>query len=453
MKIFCVIVCAMTMVIGKLLTKRWVNLLTIFSGLYFGITFFASLRLFGMYDSSDSVYILIMIGVFSFGLGYFVRCLIRQKRSVSLVIASRTKEFDSDKYVIREWVLKLGCMILIIFTFNLLLGFVKLLLKGYSFYIIRNIYFGQGDIESSFSKSGIDVFLYLPFMHALLHTASLGLFIKIINNKQKVYICIIFGMTLLYCISTGGRNMLFSIAIEVIVLYAVLKKTKMSSNLYNEFGIKEHIIKLWANKKIRNRLIMGVSILGGGVFYLTFKRSLQTANEGQPFYFTIYKYFCGCIPYTDYYLNKFSTADYTYGNIALLSFVRPFTQVLKSFFGISFPASYERAAGLVSSFYEVIRVSDQFRMNGFILVFFYFYYDFGFFSVILYSFIFGMVTCSIEKKVIYNPNLKTFEIYLFLLYLIVFSFTRWYLASLEIIIELYIIQFLLLKKQRKGQNT
>lgn len=448
MEIICIIACLGIMLVGKLLTKRWVNLLSIFSGIYLFISFFSCLRLFGLYESSYKVYLIILLGVCSFGVGYIIHSLVWQERNKILKGRIR-RPLDRSRYILREGFLKIGCAILIIFTAKLILEFVTLIKSGYTFYMIRNIYFGQSEIESSLSKTGIDTYIYLPIMYTFLHIASIGLFVKIVNKNQKIYEGIIFGTSLIYCICTGGRNLLFSTAIEIVILYVLFKKMIVTTDVYNEEGIRTQIKRLWSNRKLRRGLILGILALSAVVFYLTFKRSLETANEGQPFYVTIYKYFCGGIPYTDYYLNKFNDSNFTSGCVALSSFLRPFTQIGSSFFNISFPDVYEKATGLVSSFYEIIRVSDQFRMNGFILIFYYFYSDFGYISVVIYSIIFGIFTSFIERKVVYRPNLKSITIYLFVLYLIVFSFARWYLAQIDIVMAMYLIQFVIFKKCKR----
>lgn len=452
MEIICVITCLMVVALGKLLTQRWINLLSIFSGIYMFISLFSSLRLFGLYESSYKVYLIITLGVFSFGIGYIICSLVWQERRKYLKKGIR-EPLDISAYTIREGVLKVGCTVLVIFTAKLIIDFIVLIQKGYTFYMIRNIYFGQTEIESSLSKTAIDSYVYLPIMYVLLHIASVGLFVKIVEKNQKIYECIIFGTSLIYCICTGGRNLLFSTAIEIIVLYALFKKMIIKNEIYNEDEIRIQTKKKWSNKKLKRWLIVGIALLTVVVFYLTFKRSLETANEGQPFYITIYKYFCGGIPYTDYYLNRFNDSDFTYGCVALSSFIRPITQMFLSFFDVSFPDIYEKATGLVSSFYEIIRVSNQFRMNGFIFIFYYFYSDFGYVSVVLYSIIFGIVVCLIEKKVIYNPNLKFIVIYLFVMYLIVFSFARWYLAQIDLIVGMYLIQFVVFKKRRRLEGV
>ena len=65
--------------ISAISEKSWSNPLTIFCGMWFAICFLAELKLFGMYDYSENVFLIVLLG----NIGFFCGYMLAKKTKVS----------------------------------------------------------------------------------------------------------------------------------------------------------------------------------------------------------------------------------------------------------------------------------------------------------------------------------------------------------------------------------
>lgn len=441
MKVFCIIVSLMAIFVGKKVTKRWCNLLT-FIGTFHAVTVsFAALQLFSYYDSNPAIYFMIALGLLSFTFAYFLAAGDRVHRYIHA--GGIDDRSISDRYQLRYPVFVICVCVLIFFTFLRLVGVLKLVASGLSLSTIRLYYFNpdlaEGALGSiSFSKNASVTYFYLPCLFLLTIIATISLFYDLIGRKRKLYIFIIYVCDAIYCFTSGGRNLVYTIGFMALFCYFYFNK-QQSFKMTNKFRSE------WkTNKKTRRRILFFATVIA--IWLMLLLSSMRDdSNSTKNFVETLYQYFCGYIPYSSHFYENLQTNDFTHGWMFISCFTKPFTNLAKSILGINFPEMYSQACVLLEQFSEHVRISPFLRTNGYVSAFYCFYTDFGYASVVIESMIFGACCGVSDAKNKFRPDHRSIVFYLLWFYIVLWSGIRWYLLSVHVMLAFY-VNFVMFKK-------
>jgi oligosaccharide repeat unit polymerase len=443
MKVLCIFVSVVAIFVGKRWTKKWCNLLTIIGTLHAITVSFAALQLFSYYDSNPAVYFMISLGLLSFTFAYV------------LAFGDRVHQYNqtgwigdgeiSDRYRVRYPVFVVCVCVLVFFTFQRLAGFFKLIASGLNLATIRLYYFNPELAESalgsiSFSKNASVTYFYLPCLFLLMIIATISLFHDLIGRKRKFYIFVIYFCIAIYCLTSGGRNLIYTIGFMVLFCYVYFNK----QDLMTMVGQMQTERKL--SKKNRRKILFFAACIAVWLI-LVLSSMREESDSTQSFVETLYQYFCGYIPYSSHFYENLQTSDFTYGWMFISCFMKPFTNLAQSILGLNFPEMYSRACLLLEQFSEHVRISPFLRTNGYVSAFYCFYTDFGYASVIIESMIFGACCGASDAKNKFRPDYRSMVFNLFWFYIVLWSGIRWYFLSVHVMLAFY-LNFVMFKKKR-----
>ena len=171
----CAIIFAMVALMGRWLKGKWNNLLTIFAGFYTLTISLSSLRLWGINEPSVQACRILILGIFSYAIGYVAVTCFSKKRSVVLVDVSITENFETtQKYTVRKNIIYFALLIVVLFTVYNFIRAILLLRSGVSISQLRSLYYSEDEVVGA--RTAFDLYVYLPLVQTLVLVACATLF-------------------------------------------------------------------------------------------------------------------------------------------------------------------------------------------------------------------------------------------------------------------------------------
>lgn len=408
-------------IIGKLLEKTWINPLSIFTIMWMIIIYLASLRLYGMREIDEKAYIIIIIGVSAFFLGYILYYVKPFKFYFGNIRTSNKTRliFSNNVFFIVFFLTLIVWIVLGIAT-------IVELLKGVPYVNIRDMYGGFGSSEHLFKNQYtalIVKWLFVPCVHVIVARIIYSIF----DKKFKWYYYILSVVLIIfYCLTTGSRMILLYIIFQLFFMLYINKNNKPI-----------FLIKKSLKKKIR-LVILSVII---GIVVITLLRPADTSSTWNTKK-TIYAYMSLSVPLLGHWVNYVDEMGIrTYG----ISFFRGILELLGRF-KFPLPSSYYTYSELISYCSDTyVPIFGVKVFNAFVSVFFYFYLDFGYIGVIVGSVIFGVLTCAMYRNTRIEKNEFNTMVWLIYLMAVIGSFARWQFIN-PAFIMMFVVNRLMYKK-------
>jgi oligosaccharide repeat unit polymerase len=366
----------------------------------------ASLNLFSIFSTSQFTYFIIFTGLISFFIGYCFFYIINPSAKYNNITDKTNRYIFNIRYklVYIFCVIAIGCL-----AYNALQT-IKLLMQGYSLYIIRSDPYDLIDVPVIYSL--FNAYIINPFIFALI---PLGV-VDYISGKRVLILPTII-IILLSMISSGGRFIVLYFLIFCIVSVLILKK------------------QLNISKKIKRRIFI-ITLIGIiAIAVITNMRGVSST-----LFEHLYNYIAGPIPHLDYRLNILQEQQvYTYGFTFLRGFLDPLFFILKSI-GIvqGYPMIYFDSMNL-SYVDDSVLIGIDTYFNAFVTPFFYFYLDGGILGIIICSSIYGFIFSLSYHYVKKAPNILNIAIYLLFIQGAITSMVRW-----QFIFPAYALAFIFL---------
>lgn len=392
-------------VMGVVLHKCWHNPLTVFSFLWAAISFGASLRLYGMYDFSSTVYTIVLIGLTGFFVGYISSVSLKKR------IRIRNTSVVYNYSVVDKRVLVCSVAVLI-FYFILSSRVLGLIATGKTYAVIRASYLHSSTnsdltIYGSGFMSTLDTFVFRPMLLALI---PINVVRALKNGKADKVFFVFLGDLLLYCMVNFGRIILVH-TIITFVFGAFLMQVKIDRN-----AIKKYV------KKWRKLLIVVVPLIVAIVYALSIMRQSSKTNPisvGEQFY----SYMTVCMPLLGNWMENVNSSDYMSWGIMYFKGILSFLMVFFRKLGIN-PIVYQQASQLLIDTERFINVFPAHGYNAFVSMFFTFYTDFREIGVFFGSASYGFLQHRFFRRANLN-DLRSLSIYLLLLQSLIKCFVRW----------------------------
>ena len=206
------------------------------------------------------------------------------------------------------------------------------------------------------------------------------------------------------------------------------------------------LIMRLGGKKFQIRISRKVKIVLFGIILLTVTCLIYITNSrgsSSTFSQTAILYISGCVPLLDHYLKSFDFhPDYTWGLVSISGFLKPVFALLENM-GFPYPTFFD-------SIQYVFEVEGSvsigaFRMNAFVTLFYYFFYDGGYIGTFIGMFFYGVIS---EK--IYM-NTKTYIGMLY--YAIIVQGLLFSMIRLQFTISHYCLAFILAILIFKNQRS
>lgn len=371
----------------------------VFSLLWMIVLFLYSLRLYGIYDISINTELILFLGIYSFLMGaiFFNHVIIIPK-----------------SYIIENKICYKKITIIFIVIFGLSLDFyipnIMMVFQGTAVNTIKMMLV-TGDISLG---GPIMQYIVRPFTYIIIATASYCLFY---DRKRKLLILLGVIFVLMEFFGAGSKT---------IILYTA---STLALPLFDKAQI------YYRRNDIGKRIII-VALL---VFMFLFMGSRS-----------LYFYISGCIPMFDKVINTtfYMPDGFSFGYVSFNSVIRFVIHII-SILGIDINSSlFDQANKYINLFEYTTKVSDYGNYNAFHTFLGDFYVDLGIFGVILFSFIFGILSMYIYK--IYkktNISLLGHILYCIILYYLVFSIVRFQMSNtflgLMLLYSLLILKFII----------
>ena len=444
MRWICLLFYISAAVIGKAITRKWSNLLSVFAAFYAVMIFLANLHLYSMYLPSDQTILVLIVGIVSYSFGYVVfkptyRLGNGHARSYHL-----TEDHEiNDDYAFNKRLIIILTVLVTAFSLYRFGMTVLQLASGKSFIQIRNMYFN--DDESSFGISRIDLFLFLPLHQALIIIATILFYTKTDQFSQKesrILLVFLLFDSVIGMFSNGGRENVFYFFLIFAFTNHIAAKDRAIINRISEMSLRRR-------RRIVRRIGVVVVI---GLTVMTLLRSSTGESSLAYLFRKYYFYFSGWVPHLSYRLSLVNSGDYTHGYAFVLGLLRIPVGILR-WLGMKKSEAYLAAESITGMLQERVNIGGGHTFNAYVSLFYYFYRDFGILSLIFESFLFGAFCSKTEKAFNKNPNLKTWFWYLFAFFLIISSMVRWEMVHVRTaMIVYYSVLFFKRNKKRGSQK-
>ncbi|SJZ77153.1 O-antigen polymerase [Anaerorhabdus furcosa] len=401
------IICIGCAVFALIAYKNIMNPQVLFCGFIGIISFLSCLRLFGLSQTSDFTYILVILGVVFYSIGVSISHKYTFKiNNKKLDLLGTKRNIVNDKFIFA-----LVTVLLIWTLYRFVTMVLPMLRGGYSLDMIRMVYFGNDVAGYSYNRIDtiVEMFVNLPFLYALIPIVSIEL---THGKKEKELrtrtIVIALVWIVLSCIVSGGRVLIYNLSVVLVMAF-----------LSHRFIKNSNRVKLRNNK--RNIVIL---IVLAFLVYVMYQLSINRTGSGTyEFFYQIYVYFCGCMPHTSLRLETVNF-DYTYGMTFISGLLRPIMLVLKYLGSGQFPAIYQRTIDIGVTLQTAVKISEGHTFNAFVLPFYYFYFDGGVIAVVIESFLYGLFCGTVFFKSVREYNKKRLAKYLLIIIYIATSMIR-----------------------------
>ncbi len=353
------------------------------------ICFFASLRLFTLYEVRVTTWFIILIGSFSFVGGSVFGRKIKIKYNDDTVLANQLDDviLVSPKLVKLFYIMMI---VLFLLSFHTLIECVKLLSQNVSISLIRAASDGDITLSGFTGSSGFRYYINSVISPTIkLFAVPLGILIFLTDmRKQKKAIILVLLYEIVCALISGGRFAFAYLVIEFFVCYELIhQKINLSFKL---------------NKKMKKILFSIGAVAIAAIVIVSNSRAIK-ADE---FLEHMYIYFCGDVVLLDQKLMIFTNSNfYAYGFASFYGFWSLFFTVLSPVFGGSLPQFWNDVVNNVMNGQNTLQIGSSISMNAFVTPYYYLYADFGVIGIVLGMFFFGALCGYVYKKAKFQNDL------------------------------------------------
>ena len=397
----------------------------LFTAIWVIVCFFASLRLFDINKADVITWLVILVGVISFGLG----------TNVKIKSITERNNLNQTSYISKStfWILT---VVLLAFSIKDLRQSLEIMSRGYTLGLIRSASYGiiniQGyDVNRDFLSVWIDYFR--DGLQVVLVATGIEFFI-FDYRKNKKYLIAAAGLVLIEAFTTGGRWGIAYFIIELFVCYKIY--CRRDSETY----------KINVSRKSRNRIFGILGLLVISIFVVSSVRGLSI-EDSLSYY---YAYLCGCVPLLDIKINVLNESGiYSFGFggfFGIISFVIPI--LFRFVLGEGLPQFYQNAINEVITGQTVYDIGGGRTYNAFVTSFYYLYADFRWLGVMMGMLLFGVIAGHYYRKATTDNNTSIVP-YLIISQMMIKSIQIYPLSS-QSYFALFIIMFII-ERIRSGR--
>lgn len=417
-----IILMALFTALSVFIEKNLYNPAVIFNSVWTLVAFLASLEAYDLYSVSLRTYIVVFIGVCAFNIGFICRNAAK--------IGFKTKH--SQEYMINYKFLIAFYGVITLFTAYLASSSIRLILSGTSMEVIR---FNYSNIENGMVIRSAIAYRFEMYVVAASEFAAIALLPIVFSEKKDKNNIILLGELILFLVLhmfvTGARSFLIDIVVLFLVYFLMNKE------------ISKNILKKLTQIKIPKIVVIIIAV--GAIGLVILMTMLRKGDRKETSIMReIYRYFAISFPLLDIHLDMSSPSDYTHGWTLVYGLIRPPLSMLHAV-GVPFPSGLDEAMRQITANDDFYRVGGG-KANSFVTVFYYNYMDFGMFSMILYSFIYGYAAQCVYCAVKRNPNIKNQTFYLIISIGLFLSFARSCFAAYRYVYAFFILALAFRKK-------
>jgi oligosaccharide repeat unit polymerase len=346
----------------------------------------ASFQFYDIYAISDETYMLSVLSVCSFIVGYHLRKIIRFTSDENDQIKSRPSEINIKRY----YILLVTCLVSVWQNY-VLIGVVysQGLNIGAAYQLMARAVTGQAEeLADIYTDIGSQVQQYIgyPLLYLLI-PISILLYYK---TLKKRYVLIVLLLFLIRFLADFKRTILVFI-ILFFAFYAVLLRKK--------------IMVMARENPLVKRKLKYLSVALSALLLLTFViiSAFRSDEVGESYsvFQNFYYYYIGCFKLLDIRVEEWDllNIDHTLGFTTFRGVIAPFFAGLKLLTGVDASGVFADATYLVNSLHNyVVYISSGHLYNTYTTNIFQFYCDGGLLGVCVLSMIYGWISSAYYKK-------------------------------------------------------
>lgn len=416
-------ICFLLLVYSICISKIRFNPLSVFLALWTTILFLSSLRLYNLLSASDASYLIILLGVFSFTLGYlvlkhFYRCS-NNRKNASIC--------DISTYIYIFWTI---CVIVYISDF------VKIfpqIISGGGLAAIRSLAQNSNSVLY-IGRTGLDnavrMLVVEPFSMVLPVIFSVTFWSK--QRNRTIVGAMLLSIIFLRMLTDGSRSLFLYTFFHFLIIGYIFNrrnKSKKQSLLQVNFSFQKIFI-----------IIFLVVV----IFVASFSRlGNQTLLQNLYYYFSMEPYMF------DHWSQHIVDLDsYGFGSASLNGYIYPIIYIVKNFFSIEYPSYWYNQIFLPINDTDQVWIpitSDGAYANAYVSIFFFPFLDARFIGVFLCLFFIGFFAAKLFTDAL-TLDIKSIAFYSLFLQGILMSFVRLQFANTAYALAFVYCCFLLKRK-------
>ncbi|MBR6322479.1 MAG: oligosaccharide repeat unit polymerase [Lachnospiraceae bacterium] len=398
--------------LGFVMTRKWLNPITVFAGYWGVLGFISSFGLFGFYVPSDRAYSVIWLGVLGFSCG-----------ALTMVTLPKLRNCFADGFIpdagrdnLRVGIIYVLYAVLILYSGVRVMTALRMLLSGYSFSVIRNLYFSEeNEITASSLTGALDAYVFKTITMALIPISIADYFSE---KRHKFLMLLALTAAAISVIGSGGR---------AVILYFIISS----------------VVTLMMNRGRYRLSVMQIALIllfaiaaAAAVYFVTLSRKANIVFAEEA-----YRYFAGAVTQFDMRLQEFDkNPAFNYGLVYTRGLTLPFIAVFKYLLHFNYPDWYVQASSVVHDLQTSIKVGNGVYMKAFSTLFYYFYADGGYIGVVLLSAVYGLFSMRSFRDTVKRTTTRNIAIYALIVQGILMSMVRW-----QFYIPGYALAFLLIE--------
>lgn len=408
-------------IVSYLIHRDYRNPSFIYCSFWFVLVFMFSLRLWGLYDTTDLPFICIAIGCMSFFVGSLL-----VKGGKKGQFRNRGKDNETDFVGKRIFVLFIIASAFFIRKDILSLGAMAV---GVPFEIIR-----YGGIFSSTDAEDLMVkFVSRPVCAAI---TCMGLTQLLLGEKNAGKNCLMGSILMIQSIFYDGIFVMFEFLLSAVIV---------SYMLFAKVGLAQLSMSIKKVKKVKKTLVIlliigviGLFIAKGSIFETLYMHLVPSINFME-----------ARIEQMDEGRSLF-TFEYTYGVATLQGILRPIMGILK-IFGVESHAFMSATDFLLDNHEYVINIAYGEQFNFYTTCFAFYYKDFGMAGVFIFPFIYGFICQRVYVEMIKKYSARSIALYIFLVGGVFITVKFSLFSHTELIVGLYWL-FFCYRSRRKDKK-
>ena len=356
-------------------TGCWYSPGALFLYLWSLIVCFSSLHLWGIYEVSDRMYFLALVGSVAFYLGNY-------KTQVHIKNAGH---IDKSERYIPGYVFFISIVVLVLMQVKPFIQSLLLQASGAELSEIRAEFFEQ-------NKSALQTLIetITSIFVPLLEAYGVVMFAKDMK-KNIIYLLSVIVLVGMKSVTSGGRWGLFFLLVELIICVLLFKKATHVKYAF----------------KTRFTVISIAALLIGSIVFVSLQRGIESESMVKHYYM----YLCGNMVFCDQrlpMLDNWGVFPLSVGLWGLWYLIFPYLK----FLGIPYPSWYSVVSDTVMTTQDSMPIGEDMNFNAFSTPFYYLYADARWLGVIAGMFLWAKIAGILYQRVVFEGNSKSLVFFL-----------------------------------------
>lgn len=412
-------------ILFKIKHRYYFNPATIFLLLWGGIFVLYSLRLYGLYDISESTKMVYIIGLIGFSLG---NVSITRRKEVYLKNTTNLQFNFSES--IRTTLTVFSIVSIVVFLIYAMQMAPYWLAGGVSAVKQAN---AEGYIKVGSWVGILNVYFASPIQFITI----ILVVVDIMFNKRISPLIIVLSsiMLVLKWFCTGSK---LALIVPIITLVIAM-------------SFKKALIKLETAKRIKQLSPLKKFLLAVVIAMIVGFLINRLSSQGGNWFEHLYYYMVGCMPCSENALTILSESNKHYYGVTSFNGILRIIDSFMGFFGFYSPWNgiMNESYRSMMVFEKPIMIANGVKYNAFISCFSYFYSDGGVIGVAVLSFFFGKLSKISYEKFVMNQDLYSFINYIVCCYMLITSMVRFQIFLIPIPLVYLYIRILFKDKKRR----